>query len=253
MGRRAARALHLGLTVLGAALYVLFIIPRWWVLTGDFPATLGTAGRIAAGVPIAAAALPVMLYLQRSLTAEPKAPELALRLRAWSAVLHVAAGMLIIAAAVAEIWLRLEVAGPWLFAVYGAAGAIAVLAVLAFGLSFTAEKPPAPPKPKKAKPERPKTPKRSRKRGATTEVTDEAAEAEAAAETEGAPDSAEDASSDPEVTEKVEASASDAVAADETDTTPEDTEESDDESESVPTAALLNQRPTGKKRHRMRR
>jgi hypothetical protein len=234
MGRRAARATHLGLCALGAALYFLFIIPRWWVLTGDFPATLGTVGRIVAGVPIAAAAVPVMLALQRSLTSDPKPPELALRLRAWSAVLHVVAGMLIIATAVAEIWLRLDVAGPWLFAVYGAAGAIAVLAILAFVLSFTAEKLPAPAKPAKAKAEKPKKEKRSRKRGKAVD------------ETATAPDD-EDAPSDLEVSENEAASPSDAA-----EDAPEDIE-AEPESSEPEAAALLNQRPTGKKRYRLRR
>ena len=247
MGRRAARATHLGLSALGAVLYFLFIIPRWWVLTGDFPATLGTVGRIAAGVPIAAAAVPVMLTLQRSLTSEPKAPELALRLRAWSAVLHVVAGMLIIATAVVEIWLRLEVAGPWLFAVYGAAGAIAALAILAFVLSFTAEKPPAPAKPAKVKADKPKKEKRSRKRGTATDETVTAPEVE-------------DAPSDIDVSrtaETKETSSSDAEEVDagepaevaevaEVEVTP--TEDAEPES-----GVLLNQRPTGKKRHRLRR
>lgn len=208
------------------------------MLTGDFPATLGTVGRIVAGVPIAAAAVPVMLALQRSLTSDPKPPELALRLRAWSAVLHVVAGMLIIATAVAEIWLRLEVAGPWLFAVYGAAGAIAALAILAFVLSFTAEKPPAPAKPAKIKAVKPKKEKRSRKRATAVD------------ETVTAPD-AEETPADSEVSESAEASASDAEEADEADVSPDVTAaDTEPEPES---GALLNQRPTGKKRHQLRR
>ena len=147
MQRRAATALHLVLCVVGAALYFVFILPRWWVLTGDIPTTLATVGRIAAGVPIALAAVPVVLNLRHSLKPEFGIPELALRLRAWSAVLHVVAGVLIILTAIVEIWLDLYAAGPWLFAVYGAAAAIAVLAVVAFSLSRIAEKPPAEPKP----------------------------------------------------------------------------------------------------------
>lgn len=241
MGRRAARATHLALSALGAVLYFLFIIPRWWVLTGDFPATLGTVGRIAAGVPIAAAAVPVMLALQRSLTSEPKAPELALRLRAWSAVLHVVAGMLIIATAVVEIWLRLEVAGPWLFAVYGAAGAIAALAILAFVLSFTAEKPPAPAKPAKAKADKPKKEKRSRKRGTATDETVTAPEVEDAP-----PDIEVNETPETEETSSPDSEEADAVEPVEVEVTP--TEDTEPES-----GALLNQRPTGKKRHRLRR
>ena len=138
MGRRAAIALHLALLLVGIVLYVVFVLPRWWVLVGDIPSTLATAGRIVAGLPIAAAAVPVWMILQRSLRPSAATPELALRLRAWSAVLHVVAGALILLAAIAEIWLRLEVGGPWLFGVYGAAAAIAVLAVAAFALSFIA-------------------------------------------------------------------------------------------------------------------
>ena len=250
MGRRAARATHLGLSILGAALYIVFIIPRWWVLTGDFPATLGTVGRVVAGVPVAAAAVPVMLHLQRSLTAVPKPPELALRLRAWSAVLHVIAGILIIATAVAEIWLSLEVAGPGLFAIYGAAGAIAVLAVLAFALSFTAEKPPAPPKPAKAKKDKParsKKEKRSRKRGsAVAETEDDVTEDDATKD-----DATEDGVTEDDVIadlvdEASEASAAEAAADGLTET-------ADSEAPAPSPGGLLNQRPTGKKRHRLRR
>lgn len=151
MGRRAAIALHLALFLLGTLLYIVFVLPRWWVLTGDIPSTLATAGRIAAGLPIGAAAVPVWLILQRSLRPSAATPELALRLRAWSAVLHVVAGGLILLTAIVEIWLSLTVAGPWLFGVYGAAAATAILAVAAFYLSFIAEKPPGPVKPAKAK------------------------------------------------------------------------------------------------------
>lgn len=165
MGRRAAIALHLALLLLGTLLYIVFVLPRWWVLIGDIPSTLATAGRIAAGLPIGAAAVPVWLILQRSLRPSAATPELALRLRAWSAVLHVVAGGLILLTAIVEIWLSLTVGGPWLFGVYGAAAAIAILAVAAFYLSFTAEKPPGPakpPKPKKAP--KPKKEKKSKQK-----------------------------------------------------------------------------------------
>lgn len=217
MGRRAARATHLALSILGAALFLVFVIPRWWVLTGDIPASLAVAGRIAAGVPIAAAAVPVALSLQRSLNPELKIPELALRLRAWSAVLHVVGGMLMVAAAVAEIWLNMPAAGPWLFAVYGAAGAIAALGVLAFALSFAAEEPPGPPKPAKpAAAKKPRWPLPGRGKDGGTTGAGEAGEAT------------------PETTDEP----------DETDT------ESPDE---TPGAGLRNKRPTGKSRLRSRR
>lgn len=166
MGRRAARATHLTLWIAGVLLYIVFVIPRWWVLTGDIPATAAAFGRIVAGLPIAAAAIPVGVTLQRSLKQESRIPELALRLRAWSAVLHVIAGVLIIATAVAEVWLSSQAAAPWLFGVYGGAGSLATLAALAFILSFPAEMPPPPPKAAKVKPEKKsgKAPKQRRTR-----------------------------------------------------------------------------------------
>lgn len=186
MSRRAARGLHLALILVGVLLYLVFVLPRWWVLTGDIPTGVAIAGRLAAGIPIALAALPVFAILRDGLARTAKVPELALRLRAWSAVLHLIAGGLIVLAAIVEIWLRLSVGGPYLFAVYGAAASIAVLAVLALYLSFVAEKPPAepkppkPPKPKKVRAE--KKPRGKKKRGNATETAGEGAD-ETAAET----------------------------------------------------------------------
>jgi hypothetical protein len=230
MGRRAARALHLGLFLVGVLLYIVFVLPRWWVLTGDVPSSLATAGRIAAGIPIAAAALPVLTILRQTLGRKVKTPELALRLRAWSAVLHVVAGALILLAAIAEIWLGLGAAGPYLFAVYGAAGAIAVLGALALFLSFVAEKPPAEPKP--VKPVKVKPPKaakqpRGKKRGATepaaTTVTVE-----------------ETVVNDDTVTD----------TADDTDDTADESAKDDAATEDQPVqSGLANKRPTGKRRN----
>jgi hypothetical protein len=197
MGRRAAIALHLALFLVGTVLYVVFVLPRWWVLVGDIPSTLATAGRIVAGLPIAAAAVPVWMILQRSLRPSAATPELALRLRAWSAVLHVVAGAVIPLAAITEIWLRLAVGGPWLFGVYGAGAAIAVLAVAAFALSFVAEKPPGPPKPAKAAKE--KKPKREKRRD--RKRTPERAAADASDDTGKATDEADEASGEAGVTE----------------------------------------------------
>ena len=170
MARRAAISLHVALSALGVLLYILFIIPRWWVLTGDFPMTLGLVGRIAAGIPIAAAAVPVVLNLQKAVKPGSATPELALRLRAWSAALHVLSGALILITALIEIWLPLTSAGPWLFAAYGAAGAVAILAIAAFYLSFVAEEPPRPPKPPKAKKVKPEKAKKAKKRGKRQDV-----------------------------------------------------------------------------------
>ena len=222
MGRRPAIAVHLLLTLIGAALYIVFVIPRWWVLLGDFPTTLSTVGRIAAGFPIGLAAIPVALDLKESLAAEPRKPEIALRLRAWSGVLHVVAAVLIALTALAEIWVHLPSTGPWLFAVYGAAGAIAILGVLAFYLSIIAEQPPNAPKaPKPAKEKKP----RGKRKGAD-------AEAETAEEP--------------------------AAEADET-TPEEDTAAGDAEESAAPAeepahaGGLRNKRPTGKSRNPLSR
>ena len=278
-----ARALHLALFLLGVVLYVVFVLPRWWVLTGDIPSTLATAGRIAAGIPIAAAAWPVWQILQTALRSKTHTPEIALRLRAWSAVLHVVAGVLILLAAIVEIWLRLEVGGPYLFAVYGAAGAIAILAFLGLYLSFVAEKPPAAPKApkapkpakaKKAKPEKKKAEKtpRGKKRAAKSEETAEIhAESEAAPEAEAAADTA---------ASETEPAADPAATAAETETTatvdeeegglPESGEAPEGPSDTgaaavdktsaepaaqspSPVSSLRNKRPAGKSGRRLRR
>ena len=222
MGRRPAIAVHLLLTLIGAALYIVFVIPRWWVLLGDFPTTLSTVGRIAAGFPIGLAAIPVALDLKESLAAEPRKPEIALRLRAWAGVLHVVAAVLILLTAIAEIWVHLPTAGPWLFAVYGAAGAIAILGVLAFYLSIIAEQPPKAPKaPKPAKEKKP----RGKRKG-----TD--AEAETAEE----PAAEADESTSEEDTSAGDAEESAATA-----------------EEPAPAGGLRNKRPTGKSRNPLRR
>lgn len=250
MSRRAARALHLALFLLGFVLYVVFVLPRWWVLTGAIPSTLATAGRIATGFPIALAGLPVLQILRGSLTAKPPTPEIALRLRAWSAVLHAVAGALILLAAIAEIWLSLAAGGPWLFAVYGAAGTIAILGFLALYLSFVAEQPPAapkPPKPKKVKPAKvvdgkdaaPKKP-RGKKRDAAL-----------AAESVATPESAaEEAETTAVVVETVIESGSEETP--DTATVVVEPDVVADE-EPVSAGALRNKRPAGKRRHRLGR
>jgi len=233
MGRRSAQALHLGLLLIGVLLYIVFVLPRWWVLTGDIPSSLATAGRIATGIPIAAAAVPVLTILRQSLGRKVTAPELALRLRAWSAVLHVVAGALILLAAIAEIWLGLGGAGPYLFAVYGAAGTTAILAALALYLSFVAEKPPAQPKPVepvKAKPPEAAQQPRGKKRGATETVPQTATEAATAAVAVG------------ETAVTVGETADSGTAKDEAATDDQPVQ-----------AGLSNKRPTGKRRNRLSR
>lgn len=249
MRTSTARALHLVLFGLGLLLYVVFVLPRWWVLTGDIPRSLATAGRIATGIPIALAALPVMQLLQAGLRTTPRPPELALRLRAWSGVLHVVAGVLILLAAIAEIWLRLEVGAPWLFGVYGAAGAIAILGFLALYLSFVAAQPPGAPKLPKAKAKKAKAQKRPV--GKKSRGKQQAAVAPGQARTEAVADN--DAANETDTvveTETVVLESSD--AADEAqDTAAVVVTESTVVTESAAEPVLRNKRPAGKSRRRL--
>jgi len=258
MQRRAAIATHLALALLGAIMYLLFVLPRWWVLTGDIPTTPATVGRIAAGVPIALAAVPVALNLRQSLNTGAGTPELALRLRAWSAVLQVLAGVLIILTALAETWVGLDSAGPWLFAVYGAAASMAVLGIAAFYLSRVAEKPPTAPKPPKAsKPPREKDPqdkKRTRRAGKRDEAVSDIVTADDSTTPDETADGAlatsetDAANSDaPDVEPMVVETPTDVVEADETGVSaPAD-------ADVAPAGGLRNKRPTGKRRHRLPR
>ena len=259
MPRRAATTLHLALTLLGAALYIVFVLPRWWVLTGDVPSTPAAIGRIAAGVPIALAAVPIMLNLRQALQPGLHTPELALRLRAWSAVLHGVAGVLIILTAIAETLLGLGAAGPWLFAVYGAAAAIAILGVAAFLLSRVAEKPPAPARPPKpAKPAKEKKEKRrARKRGSATEDSaedqdlsepEDAVESEEPIESEDAAESQNAAEVEESTTEVVETSVVESSVVESEVTETADVEAALPETDKP--AGLRNKRPTGKVRNR---
>ncbi|WP_431238439.1 hypothetical protein ACQ86B_00430 [Mycolicibacterium aichiense] len=252
MGRAAATALQLVLWVLAGALYFLFVLPRWWELVGDTTHTLGTVARIAAGVLFALAALPVLLTLLRSRKPEVGTPQLALRLRLWSVILHVVAGVLIVGTAVAEIWVSLDAGGPWLFGVYGAAAAIAVLALLAFQLAYTAELPPKPAKPKKEKKAKKKRGKAADDAEETAETTEDAAVAEA---TEPADSAEAEQTSEPAVEDEKPAEVSsdappEPKAEPEAEPQPE-AQPADDAAE--PAGALRNKRPTGKTNHRLRR
>ena len=261
MTRRAGTAAHAALVVLGAVLYFLFVVPRWWVLTGQMPSTLATAGRIATGLPIALAAVPVVVSLQRELKPAGQTPELALRLRAWSAVLHLIAGALILVTAIAEIWLGLGTAGPWLFAVYGAALAIAVLAVLAFylsyrtGKSFSAVKLPTItlPKLRRKSAEVTESAEAGDGEDSTVEVTEtETTGTETAAKKprrfgrKRTTQTAVEEAAEVEITESETSGVTETV---ETETVETETVET----ETVETGGLLNKRPTGKSRHRLPR
>ncbi|MFI5509691.1 hypothetical protein ACIA48_19660 [Mycobacterium sp. NPDC051804] len=200
MRRWVAVLWHASFSCVAAALYFVFVLPRWWELMGTTSHTLGTVMRIVTGVLIGLAALPVVFTLLRTRRAEFRTPLLALRLRTGSIVLHVVAGVLIVGAAISEIWLSLDDAGQWLFGIYGAAAAIALLGIFAFYLADVAELPPPPPKPLK-----PKTPKQRRGRRkkddetASEDVTDaeetDTDETDESEETEAA-DSEDDKSED---------------------------------------------------------
>ncbi len=147
MRRWIAVLWHASFFVIAAALYFFFVLPRWYELTDAWPVGLGLAMRITAGALIGLAALPVVLTFLRSRKPEFGTPQLALSLRFWSIVLHVLAGALIVGAAVSEIWVSLDSAGPILFGIYGAAAAVAILGAVSFYLAYAAELPPPPPKP----------------------------------------------------------------------------------------------------------
>lgn len=231
MGRLTATAVHLSVCLVGGVLYFLFVLPRWWELMGDVSHTLGTIARIVTGLVFALAALPALLALIRTRKPELATPEVALRLRLASVILHAAAGALIVATAVAEIWVSLDTAGPWLFGVYGAAAALAILGLLAFQLAYVAEQPPKPPKPAREK-------KPRRKRG---KKTDEAAE-----ETEETAEAPEDEGE--ETTDADDSEAEEAEDATEAEKPADVSAETEAES-----GALRNKRPTGKTSHRLRR
>ncbi|MGW0159994.1 hypothetical protein ACWDUN_11795 [Mycobacterium sp. NPDC003323] len=234
MRRGIASLWHASSLVIAGALYFLFVLPRWFELTGQWPTMLGTVMRIVCGVLVALTALPVLLTLRRTRKPELGTPTLALQLRVWSIVGHVAAGVLILGAAISEIWLDLDDAGQWLFGIYGAAAALALLGAFGFYLAFVAELPPPPPKPLKPKPE-----KRGRRRDddqAPTAAEDSTpADESTEAETADGVDSAGDAESDePRETVEIEAEQTAEESAEET------AEEPADEGK------LRNRRPTGK-------
>lgn len=239
MRRGIASLWHASSLVLAGVLFFLFVLPRWFELTGQWPGALGTALRIVCGVLVALTALPVVLTLARTRKPELGTPALALSLRVWSIVGHIAAGVLITGAAISEIWLDLDTAGQWLFGIYGAAAAIALLAAFAFYLAFVAELPPPPPKPLKVKAE-----KQSRRgRGAdASSTTDEPAD-----ETTDEP--AEDTSEATEGPDSDESDESDSAESPDTSDEPESTEASEPVEENASDEGKLrNRRPSGKSR-----
>ncbi|MGD1172902.1 hypothetical protein ACKUVQ_00090 [Mycobacterium seoulense] len=243
MGRKIAVPWHLLFSLVAGALYFLFVLPRWPELMGDTTHSLGTALRITTGALVALAALPVVFNLLRVRKPELGTPQLALTLRVVSIVCHVLAGVLIIGTAISEIWLSLDAAGQYLFAIYGAAAAIALLGFFAFYLSFVAELPPPPPKPIKAK--KPKK-QRRRKEADEADEADEQSEADEAEETEEAETVTAETADAPEPEP-----ADEPVGAAEESPEAEETHEAD--GAEAAQARLRNRRPTGKGSHRMRR
>ncbi|OBI81959.1 hypothetical protein [Mycobacterium sp. E740] len=235
MSRTVAVIWHASFSVIAGVLYFFFVLPRWYELSGDIPHTLGTAMRIVTGALIGLAALPVVFTLLRTRRPEFGTPQLALRLRTWSIVLHVLAGVLIIGAAISEIWLSLDDAGRWLFGVYGAAAAIAVLGVGAFYLASVAELPPPPPKPLKVK--APKKRRRGRKGAEEAEDVEAVYSSDESTEETAETDEPEE----PKATEAAEA------ATEEPQATTEEPEEADQTD-----AKLRNRRPEPARRRRRR-
>ncbi|MBO0863764.1 MAG: hypothetical protein J2P16_01665 [Mycobacterium sp.] len=241
MRRTIATVWHASFALVAGALYFFFVLPRWPELMGQTTHTLGTALRIVTGVVIALAALPVVFTWLRTRKPEHGTPLLALRLRTWSIVAHLLAGVLIIGTAIGEIWLSLDSVGQWLFGIYGAAAAIAVLGIFGFYLSFVAELPPPPPKP--LKPKKPKKPKRRLRRKKGTEVP----EAEAAETKETRVDEPEQATETVEAT----AEATEAEPTEETETAAEELPGAEDTvAAETPRGGLRNRRPTGKSSRR---
>jgi hypothetical protein len=257
MGRKVAMLWHSLFSIGAGVLYFFFVLPRWPELMGDTTHALGTTLRIVTGVLFGLAALPVVFTLLRTRKPELGTPQLALSIRLWSIVAHVLAGVLIVGTAISEIWLSLDVAGQWLFGIYGAAAAIAVLGFFAFYLSFVAELPPPPPKP--IKPKESKKRRLRRKKGRERDEADaeeateaeagegEAGEGEETETAEQAEEPVEVTAESPEAETEPESATEEAPAAQDIETT-EDTEAVEE-----PRGGLRNRRPTGKGSHRLPR
>lgn len=177
MGRTVAVTWHASFSLVAAGLYFFFVVPRWPELMGQTSPTLGLVLRIVTAVLIGLAALPVVFTLLRTKRPEYATPHLALRLRTSSIVMHVLAAVLILGAAISEIWLNLDDAGQWLFGIYGAAAAIALLGIFGFYLAFVAELPPPAPKPLKTSEKKGRG--RRKQSDEADDDTEEAAESEA--------------------------------------------------------------------------
>ncbi|WP_343574370.1 hypothetical protein [Mycobacterium sp.] len=239
MGRRATIFWHAALSVAAGVLYFFFVLPRWPELMGDTSHGLGTVARIAAGILIALAALPVVFTLLESRKPEFGTPALALTLRTCSIVAHVLAGVLIVGTAISEIWLNLDRVGQWLFGVYGAAAAVALLGIAGFYLSFVAELPPPPPKP--LKPKKEKRPRRRRRK--KDDETDDIVNDDA--------DDTQDDDADDDADSEMDDEADESAEAEATAEQPEST--ADEDTVAAESSGLRNRRPSGKVSQRRRR
>ena len=243
MGRTVAVVWHASFSIAAGVLYFFFVLPRWWELSGDTSHTLGIVVRIVTGALIGLAALPVVFTLLRTRRPEFGTPQLALRLRTSSIVLHVLAGVLILGTAISEIWFSLDNAGQWLFGIYGAAAAIALLGIFAFYLAFVAELPPPPPKP--LKPKKAKRGRRGRKAAdeATEETTEDAADE--------APEAEDDSESESDE-KPAEVTAESTEAAEPESTAEEPQSTADDEPADEPESESTNGGLRNRRRRRLR-
>lgn len=242
VSRTVATVWHASLSTLAILIYFLFVLPRWWELTGFSTHVLGTVLRVLLGLLVAAMALPVASVLKQSRKPEFGTPQLALSLRTGSIVAHLVSAVLITGTAVSEIWLSLDSFGVWLFGIYGAAAAIAVLGIGAFYLAFVAEMPPPPPKPIKPKSE--KKPRRWGKKSGEAKAEDaKDSDAEDSEDSGGAKD-AEDSGDAETKTDDTDTDAGDG-ADDEADAT--EIVESSEADEPAP-AGDDKLRPSGKRR-----
>lgn len=239
MRRGIASLWHASSLILAGVLFFLFVLPRWFELTGQWPVTLGTVLRIVCGLLVGLTALPVVLTLLRTRKPELGTPALALSLRTWSVIGHIAAAVLITGAAISEIWLDLDTAGQWLFGIYGAAAAIALLAAFAFYLAFVAELPPPPPKPLKVKTEKQSRRGRRAENTAVEDTTPVDEDGKVDEDGEEAEETATAESEAPELPEEPD-------QPDLTSGTAEDTEPAEETPSDE--AKLRNHRPSGKSR-----
>jgi hypothetical protein len=253
MRRWVAVLWHASFCGVAAALYFAFVLPRWWELMGVTSHTLGTVLRIVTGALIGLAALPVVFTLLRTRRPEFRTPLLALRLRTGSIVLHVVAGVVIIGAAISEIWLSLDDAGQWLFGLYGAAAALALLGIFAFYLADIAELPPPPPKPIKLKAPKQRRGRRTKADEDVSEDVSDTEETEAAdTEDEGSSDDVADEAADADEAPE-DAPAEVTAQAEEPETTASEPESTADEAtEANGKAPDEKAEPTRRRRRRIR-